>query len=53
MREKYEKSLNILLRFPKLIFTINSKSILLLITVLLHTIMDMNFTVITLKILLI
>ena len=30
-----------------------SESILLLIAVLLHTIMDMNFTVITLKILLI
>ena len=45
--------LNILLRFPKLIFMINSKSILLLIAVLLHTIMDMNFTVITLIILLI
>ena len=48
-----KKSFNILLRFPKLNFTINSKSILLLIAVLLHTIMDMNFTVITLKILLI
>ena len=51
--KKKKNHLNILLRFPKLIFTINSKSILLLITVLLHTIMDMNFTVITLKILLI
>ena len=48
-----KKSFEYIIRFPKLNFTINSKSILLLIAVLLHTIMDMNFTVITLKILLI
>lgn len=51
--EVLKNHLNILLKFPKLNFTINSKSILLLIAVFLHTIMDMNFTVITLKILLI